>query len=1118
MCAQFHPTEDVVASASLDMTIRIWDISGLKKKNNRNGLPSPLSGSELGGLANIGANVASAQSDFFGDGDTMVKFVLEGHFRGVNWVSFHPTLPLLLSASDDRSIKLWRMSDSRAWEVDSCRGHLGNISCAVFHPRQDLILSNSEDKTIRIWDMHRRTALQTFRREHDRFWILSAHPDLNLFAAGHDSGLLIFKLERERPAHVIHDKLLYYIKGKELRCYNFVDESDNAIISVERPGHMALNMPRSISYNPAQHAIIVNVIEEEPSYYIYKLPMPVGSSDVQEQPIVFDHGVGKDAVFVARNKLAFLDVKEQVIKVRDLQQGGIAKDILLQTPISGPIVDIFFASINNLLVTTTSTVFLLDTETGHQTQELSVNGVRYTIWNNEMTQVALVSKHTIIIATRELKQLCLIHETIRIKGGAWDDSGVFIYSTLNHIKYLLPHGDNGILKGIDQSIYLTRVKGKKVYSLDRDASVRVIKVDPTEYRFKIALAQKNYDAVEHLIKNSNLVGQSIIAYLRKKGYPEVALHFVQDPKTKFNLALECGNLNVAIETAQSLNLPEAWRRISVEALKQGNSIIVELCYQKLKELDKLSFFYLVTGDLNKLAKMKGLSEKRKDVMGRYYNSLLLGNIESQIELLKEVKQYPLAYLTAKSYGFEDIATEILKIAGIDENDIELPKNSPKPKTLKPITPHAPNTEKPWPIPIPIIKDANDLFGSKRALEPKKEAPVTSSLLDSMNNFNDEFDDSIHEEKEASSEDIQQEPLSINTGGEGWAMEELDIPITEKVVTPITEGPFSSVGRSTESLIEGLLPDGSFVIPSPGISIIDQWTQHSQLAVDHIAAGAFVNAARILNGQIGVVNFKVYKPKFMKIYLSARAYIQTLPGSGGLSVPILRNNLVQLPSEARPFAAYTLNSLKAVLNTAYDLTTKGKFQEAIPIFRDVLISCTIACANNIEEDNEIKEIIVSCKEYIIGLRCELSRRALTPEQIGRSLELSAFFAICNLKPEHSILALRSAMAASFKANNFASAAYFAKRILESKAPEAFINQARTVHAHCSRQLVDNVPTHFKPDTDIRLCAFSQSPIAEGEDYVECVLTGARFKKAFVGKPNPITMTSKIGAVGTGLSIL
>jgi coatomer protein complex subunit alpha (xenin) len=57
-----------------------------------------------------------------------------------------------------------------------------------------------------------------------------------------------------------------------------------------------------------------------------------------------------------------------------------------------------------------------------------------------MSLVALLSKHTIVIANKNLEQLCLIHETIKIKSGAWDDIGIFIYSTLNHIKYALPNG------------------------------------------------------------------------------------------------------------------------------------------------------------------------------------------------------------------------------------------------------------------------------------------------------------------------------------------------------------------------------------------------------------------------------------------------------------------------------------------------------------------------------------------------------------------------------------------------------------------------------------------------------------------------------------------------------
>ena len=61
------------------------------------------------------------------------------------------------------------MSDTKAWEVDTCRGHTGNVLSAIFHPHQDLILSVSDDKTIRVWDLNKRVPVKQFRREHDRF-------------------------------------------------------------------------------------------------------------------------------------------------------------------------------------------------------------------------------------------------------------------------------------------------------------------------------------------------------------------------------------------------------------------------------------------------------------------------------------------------------------------------------------------------------------------------------------------------------------------------------------------------------------------------------------------------------------------------------------------------------------------------------------------------------------------------------------------------------------------------------------------------------------------------------------------------------------------------------------
>jgi len=102
---------------------------------------------------------------------------------------------------------------------------------------------------------------------------------------------------------------------------------------------------------------------------------------------------------------------------------------------------------------------------------------------------------------------------------------------------------------------VTRVKGNNIYCLDRECRPRVLGIDSTEYKFKLALVNRKYDEVLHMVRNAKLVGQSIIAYLQKKGYPEVALHFVKDEKTRFGLALECGNIEVnCVQIIRSLYL------------------------------------------------------------------------------------------------------------------------------------------------------------------------------------------------------------------------------------------------------------------------------------------------------------------------------------------------------------------------------------------------------------------------------------------------------------------------------------------------------------------------------------------------------------------------------------
>ncbi|KAJ3041599.1 hypothetical protein HK097_002233 [Rhizophlyctis rosea] len=1085
MCAQFHPKEDMVVSASLDQTVRVWDITGLRKKHAAPGTAAFDHDIHRG---------PPGQADMFSNTDAMTKYVLEGHDRGVNWATFHPTQPLIVSGADDRVVKLWRMNETKAWEVDSFRGHYNNVSCALFHPRQDLIISDSEDKTIRIWDTQKRTALQTFRREHDRFWIMAAHPELNLFAAGHDSGLLVFKLERERPAHAVNQNQLFYVKDKFLRLYDYNSSNDAPLVTWKRGGPQS-PPPRSLSYNPAEHAVLITTSADGGTYELHQLPKDARGG-AQEVSADAKKGAGQSAVFVARNRFAVLDKQHQQIYIKDLKN-----DTTKQFKPPGTVSDIFYAGTKNLLLTTATSVILYDTETRTTIAELSINNCRYAVWSPDMSMVALFSKHVIIIASKTLEQNCIIHETIKIKSGAWDDIGIFVYSTLNHIKYALPNGDNGIIRTVDQPVYLTKVKAKNIYVLDRDGKVRTITIDPTEYRFKLALVRKNYDEVLHIIRTSNLVGQSIIAYLQKKGYPEVALHFVKDNKTRFELALECGNLEVAVETAKALDREECWNKLGQEALKQGNQQVVEMAYQRVKNFDRLSFLYLITGSVDKLKKMLKIAEMRGDSMSRYHNALYLGDVEEQVQVLKEVGQLPLAYLAAQTHGLTEEAAAIAAAAGLEN----LPALPDRASLLKPPTPIYKQADGNWPL-LTVSRGffEGGVFQSGNAalaapIPLSDETDVQADMWDEEQIDIDDIGGGGGGAKRAApgaaaNGDVDVEGL--DGGEENLWLEGEDIELPE------LNGPIG------ESNVE-------FTMPNAGRDVGEVWRANSGLAVDHAAAGSFESAMQLLNRQVGAVNFVPLKPYFLSAWQSARAYLSCTANVPALSVALHRSR-TEDPRQVLPYVGYNLAGVIAKLQEAYGLTTSGKFSDSLNLFKVILHVILFTVVENRSELPEVQQLITVCREYSLGLRMELTRRQeAATSGAKRTLELAAYFTHCKLQPAHLQLSLRSAMLLSWKHKNLKTSLVFARRLLELGASAEIAQQARKIQAVCERTEVDEVPLEYDQYNPFVTCGISFTPIYRGSPSVECPYCKSGFKPEFRGRVCPTCDVAQIGGEGTGV---
>jgi coatomer protein complex subunit alpha (xenin) len=165
--------------------------------------------------------------------------------------------------------------------------------------------------------------------------------------------------------------------------------------------------------------------------------LPKNSSGALQEPAdESKRGKGYSALFIARNRFAVFDKNSQQIEIRDLSN-AITKSF--KAPAAG-VTDIFYAGAGALLISTATSVLLFDIQQRRIVSELSVASVKYVIWSSDYSMAALLSKHVITIVDKNLKQLSQIHETIRIKSGVWDDSGVFLYCTLNHIKYALSEG------------------------------------------------------------------------------------------------------------------------------------------------------------------------------------------------------------------------------------------------------------------------------------------------------------------------------------------------------------------------------------------------------------------------------------------------------------------------------------------------------------------------------------------------------------------------------------------------------------------------------------------------------------------------------------------------------
>ena len=174
IAAQFSRDGKLLVTADNAWNIHLWDIkkdgqSSVSLKPKR-GLESPIQPQSLS-LSPDGKSIAIGGFDGriiiwqwqkdAKDKDALNSFLgNEQHTKSINSLSFSRDGNRLLSASADRSIKLWSVSGGNLNLLATLQGHTAAVSSAVFQPSADpmvdfkklKIVSASDDETVRIWN------------------------------------------------------------------------------------------------------------------------------------------------------------------------------------------------------------------------------------------------------------------------------------------------------------------------------------------------------------------------------------------------------------------------------------------------------------------------------------------------------------------------------------------------------------------------------------------------------------------------------------------------------------------------------------------------------------------------------------------------------------------------------------------------------------------------------------------------------------------------------------------------------------------------------------------------------------------------------------------------------
>lgn len=594
-------------------------------------------------------------------GAAVANFTLEAHDKGVNYVDYYHggDKPYLITSGDDRTIKIWDYISKSC--IQTLEGHTASVSFVCFHPVLPLIISGSEDGTVKLWHSNTYRLESTLDYGLERAWCVAYRKAGNDVALGFDEGAVVIKLGKEEPSVSMDGSgKVVWAKGAEVLSANLGAAELETQIDGQRIPAASREMgstevyAQSLQHSPNGRFVTVCGDGE---YIIY--------TALAWRNKAF--GAGLSFAWASDSNTYAVRETNSIVKVfRNFKErsGLVNVGFAVEDVKGGALLGI----IGN------GFVCFYHWETGALVRRIDVEA-KNIYWSSTGELAAIVGTESFYILRfdRDAYQAYLDSELPVEDEGVEDAFDVvteinevvrtakwtgecFIYTNAQHrIQYLVGE-QTYTINHTDNELYLLGYLPSlgRVYLVDKAVSIYSFALSLAVVEYQTAILRKDFDGAEEILKTVHTDQRNRIArFLETQDLKQMALQVSADPDHKFDLAIALDDLDTALEIAHTG--PEGgsemrWRTIGDKALQKWNLQLALECFEKSLDLSTLFLIATSINDRPLIERIAGMAMEKNLVNIAFNCYLQLVDTKGCIDVLAKSGRISEATLFARSYA------------------------------------------------------------------------------------------------------------------------------------------------------------------------------------------------------------------------------------------------------------------------------------------------------------------------------------------------------------------------------------------------------------------------------------------------------------------------------------